>query len=705
MTAHRPTGWNTWDFRGFNRLVYLHNGQVRLKVLCGIWDETVPPPPFARKPGKILDTFRWSDVVRIGPHAPLGLPAELEFNAGPTPYRFEAVDEAGTLRVTLAPLAATQQRVAFVFLVPADTPPVVKSPQAGTFAGFAVEFDGAEWPRRFFLNVNEPFALGEPGTPATMRIRGGAAAASGTFAAYEAGRLTGGGALAEAPAAMVQAVGWNTLYDPLSRLVSSPVSRDWCVDWGGPAVFGWDTYFLGALISQESPELGRMNFEAVNAGIDRFGFVPNYVVAHGAASLDRSMPPIGAYLIWKTQVLQPDRPWLVRTYRQLARWHEFWPRHRDGNGNGLLEWGSNREPDYEYPQLCTDEVHIRHSLQAAKWESGLDNSPMFDGVGFNEQAGTLELDDLALSCYFAMDAAALAAMAAFLGRRSQATAYRRQYEELGRRINEHLWDEEHGIYCNRHWDRRLSPRWSPTSFFPMVAGIAPSQRAERLVREHLLNPREFWGEWVIPSIARSDPAYPDNDYWRGRIWGPFNFLVAEGLRRYRYDDIAAKLAAKSLALFLKNWRADGGIYENYNADTGRGGDVWNAARLYHWGGLLAYVAIQELIDIEAAGYLRLGSLKFPNAAIRNVHAGGAVYDVELADGLHVQRNGSVFLECTTRAIIRIPVAPRAGEPLEITAAGPGRLVLQDDQTPVRPARVNGTQLIEPSAASPAVYSW
>ncbi len=29
---------------------------------------------------------------------------------------------------------------------------------------------------------------------------------------------------------------------------------------------------------------------------------------------------------------------------------------------------------------------------------------------------------------------------------------------------------------------------------------------------------------ILPSIARNDVAYKDNVYWRGRIWGPMNFL-------------------------------------------------------------------------------------------------------------------------------------------------------------------------------------
>ncbi|UCG16691.1 MAG: hypothetical protein JSV19_01380, partial [Phycisphaerales bacterium] len=274
------------------------------------------------------------------------------------------------------------------------------------------------------------------------------------------------------------------------------------------------------------------------------------------------------------------------------------------------------------------------------------------------------------------------------------------------RINEHLFDGQHGIYANRHWDGRFSNRWSPTSFFPLIAGVAAPEQADRLVREHLLNEDEFWGPYVLPSIARNDPAYPDNDYWRGRIWGPFNFLAAEGLRRYRLDDVAADLARRGLEMFLANWHTDGGVYENYNADTGKGADVWNAARLYHWGGLLALVAIQELIDSEPAGHLRFGSVRFPNAGVRNVHLGGHTYDVELANGIRVRRDGEAFIDCTTRAIIRLPLRLRDDHHIDIRAAHGGTMTLHGRHPATRPARVNGRQMVSPQLQDGLrAYTW
>jgi len=723
MIPHSPSGWNTWDFRGFNRLVYLDQGRIAVIVQYGIWDESFRPTDEIKNRGGVRRAFRWTDVTRLGPHAPLGLPAVLDFRAGEADFRGETLDHDGTLELAITPLTPTRQRVVFLLLAPDGESPAVTSPTSAIFANFELALSGATWPYDYFLNIAEPYALGAPGEPATLHVTPPAAllrrlrtarrrqalptrvaphaddradpARAQLIAAHVAGTLHGTGALADAPEAMLRAVTWNTLFDTHRKLVCTPVSRDWANDWKGCAVWGWDTFLIGALVSTASPELARLNFESVTAGIADVGMVANYYLAHGAVSRDRSMPCIGAYLIWKTQRLRPDRKWLRTIYPLLRRWHDYWPQHRTGN-DCLLAWGSDAEPHFEFPQLLQDNPQIQHSAKCAMYESGLDNSPMFDDVAFNPRTHTLELSDVALNSYYAMDCEALAEIAATVGEPDQATAYRGEYERVCERINVHLWDDTHGIYANRHWDGRFSRRWSPTSFFPLIAGVATPQQAERLVREHLLNEAQFWGRFVLPSIARNDPAYPDNDYWRGRIWGPFNLLVAEGLRRYRFDRAAADLARLSTELFLDNWRRDGGVYENYNAETGAGGDVWNAARLYHWGGLLAYLGIQELIDVETTGWLRLGSLYFPDAGLKNVHAGGHTFDVSLDRGVHVQRDGRPYLECSTRALVRLPVgvgwASRPPFPtnppcIELYVRNSGELTLFDPAARFRRARL------------------
>ena len=101
------------------------------------------------------------------------------------------------------------------------------------------------------------------------------------------------------------------------------------------------------------------------------------------------------------------------------------------------------------------------------------------------------------------------------------------------------------------------------------------------------------GEWVIPSIARNDPAFHDQNYWRGRIWEPMNYLVYLGLLNYQDDAARSAFAQKSYDLFLKEWREKGHVHENYNALIGTGDDVSTSDRFYHWGALLGYVEYLE----------------------------------------------------------------------------------------------------------------
>jgi glycogen debranching enzyme len=127
----------------------------------------------------------------------------------------------------------------------------------------------------------------------------------------------------------------------------------------------------------------------------------------------------------------------------------------------------------------------------------------------------------------------------------------------------------------------------------MLARAATPAQAKVMIERHLLNPNEFWGEWIIPMISRDDAAFRDQDYWRGRIWGPTNYLVYLGLRNYENPNVSSEFAGKSYNLFLKEWTGKGHVHENYNAITGTGDDVLSSDRFYHWGALLGYVEYME----------------------------------------------------------------------------------------------------------------
>jgi len=72
-----------------------------------------------------------------------------------------------------------------------------------------------------------------------------------------------------------------------------------------------------------------------------------------------------------------------------------------------------------------------------------------------------------------------------------------------------------------------------------------------------------------------------------------NFLVYMGMQNYNLKAAREDLISKSKALLMKNWKAEGGVYENYNSVTGEGGDVKSADAFYHWGALLTFMGFIE----------------------------------------------------------------------------------------------------------------
>jgi hypothetical protein len=389
------------------------------------------------------------------------------------------------------------------------------------------------------------------------------------------------GELADVFTAMRTVLAWNVVYDPEGERVIVPVSRSWNSAWGGFVLFDWDSYFAAAMLSFFNPNLAVANAVEVTKGITPHGFIPNWRGPMDQASYDRSQPPVGSLMVREVYRRYPERWFLAEVYDELLTWNRWWPQHR-GN-HEWLSWGSNDIP----PDGAA------HTAQGAMFESGLDNSPMFDGVPFNGETSVLELADVGLTSMYVADCDALAEISAILGKQAEERELRDR-GDVYRRAVAKLWSEKAGLFLNLQTNTMVpSERMSPTNFYPLLARAVTPAQAERMVREHYFNVAEFDGDYVMPSISRNDPAFKDNDYWRGRIWAPMNFLVYLGMRNYSLDEARGDLVRKSRALLRKTWREQAAVYENLNSVTGRGDDVRNADPFYTWGALLGYLSFLE----------------------------------------------------------------------------------------------------------------
>jgi neutral trehalase len=258
--------------------------------------------------------------------------------------------------------------------------------------------------------------------------------------------------------------------------------------------------------------------------------------------------------------------------------------------DNLLCWGSDSVGDGS-----------ANTWQAAAYESGLDNAPMYIGVPFNENTHKMELADVGLQSLYIMDCEALADIATILGKK-QISKELTNRAGIYRKALAKLWDEKSGQYLNYRTDlKTFNPVTSPTNFYPFIIKAPQAKQADKMM-SHLKNSDEYYGEWIIPSTPKNNPHYKSQDYWKGRIWGPLNFLVYLGVQQYKYPDYQKELINKSAKLLVDNYnRTQGYVYENYNSITGLGRNetesINQSDNFYHWGALLGFISV---ID---AGYM------------------------------------------------------------------------------------------------------
>jgi putative isomerase len=592
-------GWGTWDSRDVLAQVHLPDGlSVALSFERGDGTETYAKPPMAAETK--------GSVFRAGTHALDGSYSEAEVDWDGIRLRVQSATQGDDLVILVKSLGEPGRTVQAV--VTADIlwnrPGTVSSGAGrlvallpdkavtvytvGREAGGPLNRAGAvsvalEMNGRIGVSTGKPRTLEQ--IEEIIRTR-----RSGLD--LEAARH---GDLAGAFDAVRAGIGWTTVYDPGYDRIITTVGREWNKWFGGYVIFGWDNFFLPYACSLFGRDLAYANFAEHMRSLTPGGFIANVDETGGKTSWDRSQPPVGSIVLKEMFKRFGDRWILEASFDDLLSWNRWWVQKRM-NGK-LLAWGSD---------LTGGPLHEKeaHTAQGAAWESGMDDSPMFEGVPFNPQKGMLEMQDVGLNGLYVADCRALAEIADVIGRKVEAAELRLRAERISREM-ERLWNPRAGLYLNRRTDTgEASMRISPTLFYPLIGRVPTLDRATEMAGQHLMNPTEFGGEFVLPSIARSDPSFPRQHYWRGAVWPPLNFLVYLGLRNYDLPQARHALAAKSLAVFMGEWRRKGFISENYSAFTGAGDDSrLTSTPFYSWGvlmGMMSFIEAGQMPAPEAA---------------------------------------------------------------------------------------------------------
>jgi len=468
---------------------------------------------------------------------------------------------------------------------------------------------------------------------------------------------------------------WMILYQPNNHRLYTPAGRKWIFpkadgspdDW---TIFEWDSFFNALEASIESEKHAKDIVRAVLDTQYPNGNIPNWRGRFGGTP-DRSQPPVGSYIVLKLFQKFGDVNFLKSCYPPLKRWHAFWKSRRpsgqarrDGNGDGLLEWGSDRELLGEDVPSWEKEATGK---QRAMWESGQDDLPNWDEAGFNETAGTLTMNCVDLNSLYALDAWCLAQMANILNLRLENEQYQSEYEQMKSLINLFLWSDRDKFYLDRHWDGRFSPRKAASNFYPLLAGIPDDRRALHM-QKHILNSQEFWGDYILPTISRDDPAFTDQQYWRGTIWPPTNYLVYQGLKAYGFDTVGSEYALKSASLFMRSWRSFQLCPENYDSRTGEAG----GQRYQSWGPLFALIALEDYLDFTPWDGFRFGMIRPErNGRLSRLAIQGRHYDIIIEPKkIRLEEEGRVILNLNGGAVVRHFLYSESEVSFDITSPEP-----------------------------------
>lgn len=475
---------------------------------------------------------------------------------------------------------------------------------------------------------------------------------------YEKSRVKIDGLYQDAAQSITNNLFWSLLYQPGKHRIYSPPSRGvWFTQpeenldlW---TIFEWNSFFNALEVSIESFKYAGEIVTSVLETQYPNGNIPNWR-SSSSGTPDRSQPPIGSYVVLKLFLKNPDIEFLAYAYPFLKRWHSFWlekkangQARRDGNGDGLLEWGSD---GFFVSDNDTQEMSEPKGELRAKLESGQEDLPSWDGVEYSDRSETLVMNCLDLNCIYTLDAWCLSQIASILDYREDFEAYLLEYESMKKRVDEYFWNEKEGFYFDRYWNGMFSTRKAASNFYPLLARIPDERKAMRMIR-HLLNESEFWGDYVIPTISRDDPAFRRNQQsWRGTICPPTNYLVYQGLKAYRFDTVASEFAKKSVSIFMRSWKNFQLSPENYDSQTGEA-----AGRRYvSWGPLFSLIAVEEYLDISPWDGFRFGILDPERRGrLSRISIQGRHYDLEISrKKLSLIEEGRTILEANGGAVFR-----------------------------------------------------
>ena len=313
--------------------------------------------------------------------------------------------------------------------------------------------------------------------------------------------------------------------------------------------WAWDTWRFSAALAKFNPKLAKDNIRAMFDYQQPDGMIIDCIYTDPAENNARdSKPPLVSWAVDEIFTHTNDTAFISEMYPQLMAYYKWWYNKRDHNRNGMCEYGS------------TD-----GTLEAAAWESGMDNAIRFDDAKMlknngAEDAWSMDQESVDLNAYLALECKLLKKFASILGVTFDGPDYSSQ-------VADYFFDKEKGFFFDRRLkDGSFIQEPGCEAYTPLWTEVATADQVKAML-PLLTDTAKFSTYIPFPTVAADNPKYNPRGYWRGPIWLDQTYFAIRGLRNYGYNKMADEY---TLQVFdrLQGLKEGAPIHENYGTHTG-----------------------------------------------------------------------------------------------------------------------------------------
>ena len=313
--------------------------------------------------------------------------------------------------------------------------------------------------------------------------------------------------------------------------------------------WAWDSWRFCVAAARFFPELAKNNMRAMFDYQQPDGMIIDCIYTDPAENNARdSKPPLACWAVDEIFTQTGDTAFVAEMYPQLMAYYKWWYAYRDHDHNGMCEYGA------------TD-----GTLEAAAWESGMDNAIRFDDAKMlkNEpmsNAWSMDRESVDLNAYLALECRLLKKFAALLGQTFDGPDYADQ-------VADYFFDTDQGFFFDRLIGKKqFVAEPGCEAYTALWTGIAKPEQVERML-PILQDTARFSTYIPFPTIAADNPKYNPRGYWRGPIWLDQTYFAIHGLRTYGYKDLADAYTRQVFDR-LQGLIEGAPIHENYDTHTG-----------------------------------------------------------------------------------------------------------------------------------------